>query len=48
MPSVQVKKNKNIAATFILLAFVEEVDGEFVKSEKVSASLMLMNQQEGK
>lgn len=30
-------------AKFILLAFVEEVDGECVKSEKVSASSMLMN-----
>lgn len=31
-------------AKFILLAFVEEVDGECVKSEKASASLQLMNQ----
>lgn len=31
-------------AKFILLAFVEEVDGECVKSEKASASLKLMNQ----
>lgn len=35
-------------AEFILLAFVEEVDGECVKSEKASASLQLMNQWEGK
>lgn len=35
-------------AKFILLAFLTEGDGEYVRMEKTSASLMLANKEEGK